>query len=167
MADNKTIALATTRIALGLIFLWAFVDKLFGLGFSTCRDKTTHVVTYACEKAWISGGSPTTGYLGNLAGTFSSILKPLAGQGWVDVLFMIGLLGIGLALVLGVALHLAAWSGTVLMALMWLASLPIATNPLIDDHLIYAFVLWVLYLSAAGEHWGLAKWGKQTSPWLK
>ena len=31
-------ALALARISLGLIFLWAFFDKLWGLGFATCRD---------------------------------------------------------------------------------------------------------------------------------
>lgn len=40
---------------------------------------------------------------------------------WVDCLFMLGLLGIGAALVLGVAMRLTAASGTLLLALMWLA----------------------------------------------
>src|SRR3712207_7355187 len=46
--------LAGLRLALGWIFLWAFVDKLFGLGFAT-----------KAENAWIDGGSPTQGFLGN------------------------------------------------------------------------------------------------------
>ena len=45
-------ALAGLRIATGFIFLWAFLDKLFGLGYST-----------ASAKSWIHGGSPTKGYL--------------------------------------------------------------------------------------------------------
>ena len=39
--------LAGLRIALGWVFLWAFLDKLFGLGFAT-----------AAENAWINGGCP-------------------------------------------------------------------------------------------------------------
>ena len=31
--------LATLRMAMGFIFAWAFLDKLFGLGFSTGRPK--------------------------------------------------------------------------------------------------------------------------------
>ena len=42
------------RFAMGFIFLWAFFDKVFGLGFATTADK-----------AWIRGGSPTTGFLAN------------------------------------------------------------------------------------------------------
>ena len=44
--------LAVLRIATGLIFLWAFLDKLFGLGYATPR-----------RQAWIDGGSPTQGFL--------------------------------------------------------------------------------------------------------
>ena len=45
---------AITRISLGLIFLWAFLDKAFGLGRAT-----------PAENAWIDGGSPTAGFLSN------------------------------------------------------------------------------------------------------
>jgi thiosulfate dehydrogenase (quinone) large subunit len=44
--------LAAARIAIGWTFLWAFLDKAVGLGFATQR-----------ADAWISGGSPTFGYL--------------------------------------------------------------------------------------------------------
>ena len=40
----------------GFIFLWAFLDKSFGLGYATPSDN-----------AWIHGGSPTTGFLPNVA----------------------------------------------------------------------------------------------------
>jgi len=32
--------LGILRISFGLIFLWAFFDKLFGLGFATASDKS-------------------------------------------------------------------------------------------------------------------------------
>src|SRR5690348_5433065 len=48
--------LAMLRIALGWIFLWAFLDKLFGLGHETTE-----------KAAWINGGSPTKGFLANAA----------------------------------------------------------------------------------------------------
>ena len=38
------------RLMLGWIFLWPFLDKAFGLNHET-----------ASAKAWIHGGSPTTG----------------------------------------------------------------------------------------------------------
>lgn len=132
-------AIAVMRIMIGFVFLWAFFDKLLGLGFSTASDKS-----------WLAGGSPTSGFLQfgvNPDSPFVGLFTALAGQGWVDWLFMLGLLGIGLALVLGVALRLAAISGSILLVLMWLALLPLENNPLIDDHIIYAVALGVVALS--------------------
>lgn len=122
--------LASARILLGSIFLWAFFDKLFGLGFATPVDK-----------AWLHGGSPTSGFLGAVDGPFHSIFNSLAGLMWVDWLFMLGLLGIGLALFIGVGVRIAATTGSLLLLMMWAAQLPSETNPLIDDHLIYIAVL--------------------------
>ncbi len=166
-------ALAVLRIVMGLTFLWAFLDKVFGLGYST-----------SSAQAWISGGSPTKGFLGHVrVGPMQSTLRDWAGAGWADWLFMLALLGLGVALLLGVALRPAAVAGTVLLALMWIAEWPLAqstsagtatssTNPLIDYHLVYLVVLIVLAAFAAGDTWGLGRrWAKldlvRRTPWLR
>jgi thiosulfate dehydrogenase [quinone] large subunit len=79
----------------------------------------------------------------------------MAGHTWADYLFMIGLCGIGLALILGVAMRIAAVSGVVLLIFMWMASLPIKTNLFLDEHLIYALVLIGLALVHADRKIGL------------
>ena len=68
---------------------------------------------------------------------------------------MVGLLGIGLALILGIGMRVAAVSGAVLYVLMWTAALPMTTNPILDDHITGAMTLIVLALTAAGTTWGL------------
>ncbi|GAA3235766.1 hypothetical protein [Nonomuraea helvata] len=149
---------AITRISIGWIFLWAFLDKTFGWGFAT-----------PANRAWISGGSPTTGFLKGtgenaLGGFFSS----LAGQPWVDWLFMGGLLGVGLALVLGVGTRIAAVAGSLMLVLMWAAELPLDTNPFMDDHIIYSIVLIGLALAGAGTTLGLGNLPiVRRTPWLK
>ena len=91
-----------TRIVFGTIFLWAFIDKLFGLGYATCRDSKTMIVSMGCDSSWLHGGSPTTGFLKFAThGPLSGFYQSLSGQMWVDVLFMGGLLLIGIALILG------------------------------------------------------------------
>ena len=85
---------------------------------------------------------------------------------------MAGLLGIGLALVLGVGMRLAAAAGALLLVLMWTAVLPPANNPFMDDHLIYAATIVGLALTGAGNTIGLGKWWGETTlvrkaPWLK
>lgn len=141
-------ALAIARISMGFIFLWAFLDKTFGLGYAT-----------EFAKAWIEGGSPTAGFLtgaSQASGPFADFFGNLAGQAWVDYLFMIGLLGIGVALILGIGLRIAAAVGTVLMVLMWMATMPLVTNPVIDDHIVYAIFLWVMALGR--RNLSLADW---------
>ena len=114
---------AALRIVLGFTFFWAFLDKLFGLGYAT-----------PSERAWINGGSPTKGFLANSAsGPFESFYKDIAGAAWADWLFMLGLAGIGAALLLGVGIRIAAISGALLYLLMWTVVLPPETNPVVDE----------------------------------
>lgn len=148
--------LAVLRIALGFVFLWAFVDKLFGWSYAT-----------PSARSWINGGSPTKGFLSGIqAGPFQSMFHSWAGAGWADWLFMLTLLGVGVAVVAGIGLRIAAVAGSCLMLLMWAAEWPLAhtssagtptmsTNPIVDYHLLYALVLIVLALVNAGAIWGL------------
>ncbi|QNP68288.1 hypothetical protein IAG44_01585 [Streptomyces roseirectus] len=151
-------AFASLRLLTGFVFLWAFLDKTFGFGYAT-----------ASGKGWVDGGSPTRGFLSRVsAGPMESTFHSWAGDTWADWLFMLGLLGIGLALVAGVALRIAAVAGAALMAFMWIAEWPpakhlsdgsasMSTNPFADYHLVYAVVLIVLAVVAAGDALGLGR----------
>lgn len=137
---------------MGFIFLWAFLDKLFGLGFATAPDKS-----------WLSGNSPTSGFLKfGTHGMFKVFFESLAGNPIVDYLFMFGLLGIGTALVLGIARKISTSAGTLMLFLMWLATFPPTNNPLLDEHIIYIFALQLLLHLHGGEVFGLAKWWEKT-----
>lgn len=157
-------ALAALRIGFGLTFLWAFFDKLLALGFSTGVNAETGAVDRLGPDAWINGGSPTFGFLtfgvpedNPFKGAFNSI----AGAGWADWLFMAGLLGLGIALTLGIGIRAAAVAGAILYLLMWAASIPLENNPVIDDHIIGAIAVIVFGLTLAGDTWGLGKtWAK-------
>lgn len=153
---------AVARIFLGLTFLWAFFDKLLGLGYSTCRDKTTDVVSTMCEKAWINGGSPTYGFLKSGSnGPLADFYQGLAStnpNSLVNWLFMLGLLGIGVGLTFGIAMKLSAYAGALMLILMWSAAMKIANNPVLDDHIIYAVVLIGLYRVNHYQYFGLRSW---------
>jgi len=150
------ISLAALRLATGFIFLWAFLDKAFGLGFST-----------PAERSWINGGTPSQGFLNSPAVTgplkpfFAAIASPTT-----DVLFMLGMIAIGVAVMLGIGLRISAVTGTVIMLFMYLAEWPFfantaSNNPLVDYHLIYALALIVIAATAAGDTWGFgARWNR-------
>lgn len=154
--------MAFGRISVGFIFLWAFLDKAFGLGYMTPP-----------ESAWIRGGVPMTGFIkheltGPLTGLVTSMNTPL-----FNALFMLGMLGVGAAMMLGIGTRIAAVAGTFIMAFMWLATWPRgggeSTNPIVDYHWAYAAILILAALTYSGRTFGLGVWweklvGKQR--WL-
>ncbi len=165
-------ALAVLRITTGFVFLCAFLDKTFGFGYAT-----------PSAKAWIHGGSPTKGFLSSVdVGPFQSTFHSMAGTTWADWLFMLALLGIGVALIAGIGMRIAAGAAAVLLALMWFAEYPpaqhtsagkptMSTNPIVDSHVTYAIVAVVLALTYAGHTWGLGRrWARlpfvQRHRWL-
>jgi thiosulfate dehydrogenase [quinone] large subunit len=160
--------LAFGRIVIGFYFFWAFIDKMFGLGFSTPP-----------ENAVINGGTPAQGYLNNaldpaqpLAATFQSLFANPVG----DFLFMFGLLGIGVSMLLGAGIRLGGWGGAMLMLFMYLVNLPWigepTSNPIVDSHWIEGLVLVISAVTLAGDTWGLGRWWAhkgivRKNPWLR
>ncbi|WP_435198984.1 hypothetical protein [Janibacter sp. GS2] len=88
---------------------------------------------------------------------------------------MIGLLAIGVAMMVGAGLKLAAWSGTLLLAFMYVALIPIGqanmgfVNPITDSHWIEAIVLLAAAYGLAGDTWGVGRWwgGIVGNSWLR
>ncbi|GAA1741211.1 DoxX family membrane protein [Isoptericola hypogeus] len=156
-------ALALCRILLAGVFLWPVADKTFGLGYATPPDG-----------AWVAGSSPTAGYLGSiqspLTDAFGAMAHPVT-----DWLFMLGMLGTGLALLLGIGLRVAAVAGGLLMLSLWLSTWPFPSgsqNPVVDQHLVYVALLAALALTRAGDTWGLGRtWASSpvpgTASWLR
>lgn len=137
--NKEKIVFVALRYAMGFVFLWAFFDKVFGLGFATTSDK-----------AWINGGSPTAGFLANaVRGPFAEIFQSLAGIAVVDWMFMLGLLFVGLTLIFNRYVKWGCLAGGLMLALMYLALLLPENNPIVDDHLVYILVLALIGLKSS------------------
>jgi thiosulfate dehydrogenase [quinone] large subunit len=163
--------LAVARLATGFIFLWAFLDKTFGLHYSTGAA----VAEGDPSLSWINGGTPSQGFLTFAAqGPFKGFFNSISGVG-TDWLFMLGMLGVGLAVMLGIGLRVSAVAGSLIMVMMWAAEWPLiqgSTNPLVDYHIIYALVLVLSAVLLAGDTWGLGRrWARlpivQRWGWLR
>lgn len=153
--------LAVLRVSMGFVFMWAFLDKLFALGFSTGRQPDGTIDFFAEGAAWLNGGSPTRGFLSGSRGPLSSFWQSLAGDAWVNWLFMGALAALGVALLLGIGLRLAAVGGSILMLSMWSVAMLPGSNPFLDSHVIYALVLVLLATAAGGDTWGLGeRWSR-------
>ena len=151
---------ALARVALGFIFLWVFLDKLFGLRATSSAG------------AWINGGSPTKGFLSGVDGPFAGMFTSMAGTWWADWLFMIGMGAVGTALILGIGMTVAAVAGTLLMVMIWMASLPLVANPFVDQHIVFSLLIIGLAVSRLGEPYSVGRWWARTPlvaalPWLR
>lgn len=137
--NKEKIVLVWLRVVMGFVFLWAFLDKTFGFGFAT-----------PVSRAWINGGSPTTGFLANaVKGPFASVFHSLSGVAIVDWLFMLGLLFTGLTLIINKYVKWGTLAGICLLGLMYLALLLPENNPVIDEHIVYILVLLLIMFGSA------------------
>ncbi len=137
--NKEKIVLVWLRVVMGFVFLWAFLDKTFGFGFAT-----------PVSRAWINGGSPTTGFLANaVKGPFASVFHSLSGVAIVDWLFMLGLLFTGLTLIINKYVKWGTLAGICLLGLMYLALLFPENNPVIDEHIVYILVLLLIMFGSA------------------
>lgn len=117
----------------------------------------------------IPEGNPLTGFFAGMAGS------PM-----IDFLVMWGLTLTGLGLILGAFVRWNAFWGAVMMIMFWAASLtgglsqflPLEHGWVIDDHLVYAALLFGLGAFGAGRYFGfdtiIEKWEVvKRNPWLK
>ena len=141
------------RLLVGSAFLWSFLDRLYGLG----------VPTPAAE-GWIDGGSPTASTLWyDLRGPLADPVRAITGarvirgpssferysvvtrlvepHAWVDWVFMLSMLIIGMALVLGVLTRICAVGGMVWMAVIQAVTALWATSSLLVALHVLTFLL--------------------------
>ncbi|PSP57121.1 hypothetical protein BRC82_00790 [Halobacteriales archaeon QS_1_67_19] len=96
---------------------------------------------------------------------FGGLWAPLATD-WlwlIDPLNAWGLTLVGLALLLGAFVRWSAFWGAVMMLSYWAASLPLDHAIVIDDHVVYALLLFGLGAFGAGRIFGLDDYLEDTS----
>lgn len=153
LKEPEHVFISTLRIVMGFIWLWAFLDKLIGLGFATSPSKS-----------WLAGNSPTTGFLKygtNPESPFAPFYAELAKYGTLlDPIYMAMLLFVGVTLLTGIMVRFGSLAGIVFALSIYFSVIPLANNPIIDDHIIYAIIFLMLIFTNAGSYgWSLGrKW---------
>jgi thiosulfate dehydrogenase [quinone] large subunit len=147
--NKEDLFLSLLRLSMGWVFLWSFLDKLFGLGFNT-----------APEKAWLAGGSPTFGFLKfAVKGPFAHFYQNLAGNVLVDWLFMLGLLFVGITLILGIMTRIGGYVGALMLLLMYTAGFIFPEqNPFMDEHIVYLIIMLFVATTGGGQCFTLNGW---------
>lgn len=137
------------RIAIGWIFLQAGLTKI-------------------TESDWSATGYLTTGI--HPDNPFIGFFESLANSGLVDFLNMWGVAAIGVFLLVGLFVRWSAFWGAVVMALYWMSALqgnlgdflPVEHGYVVDQHIVYIFLLFGLGTLGAGHIIGLDAWASRT-----
>ncbi len=150
------LAVAALRVVVGIIFLWAGLEKVVGAG----------------AEGWTAAGFLQFGTGGSLGWPFVSgevaegtVFNPTQGVwtamaqnetllGIVDVLVPWGQLGIGISLILGLFTRFGAAMGTLMMLFFFLAAWEFEFG-VVNQHLAYAVVTAFIGYIRAGNYFGL------------
>jgi len=93
-------------------------------------------------------------FLNQVKGPFAWFFMPMAGVPAVDVVVMYGEILIGVALILGLTVRLACFSGLLMMLLYYTAQLP-PQRGWISSNVIYMAAFTTLIFSGIGRIWGV------------
>jgi len=146
------VCLAIFRILLGWYFLWAFFDKMFGLGFQT-----------PAGSGFIDGGSPSSFVIYVADGLLKDFYDSLAGNTIVDIVLLLGLLVLGVTLILGITSKLTTFGTSLFLLVMFSLHIPPTDNPIIDHRVIMMAGMVVTYYLGGFEKLSLYEKWKELS----
>lgn len=168
------------RIIMAWVFLQAGLEKLFDGGLSGFLDDP---ITGGWSAEFFLLGNPEADIPAPTADSPASGLFEWFGENllWlVEPMVVWGQIFIGLALLFGVLVRLAAFLGSLQMFFFWLAALqggilaglPVEHGYVVDSTLVYIFILFGLGAVGAGRVLGadaqIEEWPVvQDNPWLK
>jgi len=150
------VAVAFGRIVIGIIFLWAGLEKLLGSGpegFSAAgflQFGTNGTLGWPFVSGEVAEGTvfnPTHDFWAGLAANASMMTI-------VNFLVVAGQLGIGIGLILGIFTRFSAAMGTLMMIFFFFAAWEFEFG-IVNQHLTYAVVTFGLAVVGAGNYFGL------------
>lgn len=157
ISDRKlALTLALGRIAIGVIFLWASLEKIIGEGLGTWSAKEFLLSATDGSLGWpfytgtVAAGTvfnPTHDIWVALAGNETAMTV-------IGYLVPLGQLGIGVALILGLLTRFGAAMGTLMMLFFFVAAWDFQFG-IVNQHLTYAVVTLALGIVGAGNYYGL------------
>jgi thiosulfate dehydrogenase [quinone] large subunit len=148
------LAIAALRVAVGVIFLWAGLEKLMGaqpfdasgfLQFGTAGSLGWPFVTGEVAEGTVF--NPTHDFWAGLAGNDGAMTI-------INFLVPFGQVGIGLSLILGLFTRFGAAMGTLMMLMFFFAAWDFEFG-IVNQHLTYALVTLFLGYIGAGKYFGL------------
>jgi thiosulfate dehydrogenase [quinone] large subunit len=160
---------------------YALVGLRVVMGWTLFQGGVTKLLTYVDNDP--ANDWTAAGFLQNAipqGNPFMGVWSSFAGSPLIDALNMWGLTLCGLALILGALVRWSAFWGAVMMLFYWaaaleggfLAGLPLAHGWVVDDHIVYAVLLFGLGAFGAGRILGVDAYLEdlrpvQRTPWMR
>lgn len=147
-------AVAIGRIVIGVIFLWAGLEKAIG-GAGEWTAKGFLAFGTGGTLGWPFVTTVVEGTVFNPTHDFWVGLSANAGaMSVINLLVPFGQIAIGTALILGIATRFAAFMGSLMMLFFFFAAWDFAYG-IVNQHLTYAVVTFGLGVIGAGNYYGL------------
>jgi len=146
--------LLVLRVTMGIVFLYAGLEKVFGFGTPDAFLKfdASGFLAFGTLGTW--PGAAADAIVNPTHGFWVSVSKDAGWMGVINFLVPFGQVCIGLSLILGLATRFAAAMGTLMMALFFIAAWDFGFG-VINQHFVYGIVTAGLGIMAAGEAYGL------------
>jgi thiosulfate dehydrogenase [quinone] large subunit len=135
-------SLFSLRVIMGWTFFYAGITKVINPEWSA-----RGFLLYG-----VPDGNPFTWLWTAMANDWAWLLTPLN---------QVGLTLVGLALIVGAFVRFSAFWGALMMLFYWIANYPFHNSFLIDDHMVYVFLLFGLGAFGTGRILGLDQWIEQ------
>ena len=152
--ESYKIGIAVLRIGVGVIFLWAGLEKLMAPEPFTAAGVLQFGT--AGSLGWpLVSGEVAEGPVFNPSQAFwAGLATNDATMSVINVLVPFGQLGIGIGLILGLLTRFSAAMGTLMMLFFFFAAWDFEFG-IVNQHLTYALVTAFLGLIGAGNYYGL------------
>jgi thiosulfate dehydrogenase (quinone) large subunit len=148
---------ALLRVVVGVIFVWAGVDKVFNGGNPgswTASGYLKFATNGTLGWPFVTGAPDPKAVYNPTHDFWVSLANNATAMTIVNNLVVAGEVAIGVALVLGIATRFAGAMGALMMGFFFLAGWSF-TNGIVEEHVTYAVVLLALAGMGAGNYFGL------------
>jgi thiosulfate dehydrogenase [quinone] large subunit len=155
--DRKhALAIAFGRITIGIIFLWAGLEKIIGEGLGTWSAAGYLQFATGGTLGWpfVSGELAEGVIVNPTHDLWVALAANEAALGVINVIVPVGQLLIGGCLVLGLFTRFAATMGALMMLIFFVSAWDFQFG-VVNQHLTYAVMTFGLAVLGAGNYYGL------------
>jgi thiosulfate dehydrogenase [quinone] large subunit len=161
------IAVAVLRIGVGIIFLWAGLEKVMAPEPFSAAGFLEFGTTGSLGWPFVTG-EPVEGTVYNPTHEFwAGLAANETAMSIINFLVPWGQIGIGIGLILGLLTRFSAAMGTLMMLFFFVAAWDFEFG-IVNQHLTYALVTAFLAVIGAGNYYGLDRaLGESVSPGIR